>query len=90
MRGMHPGKLAWGKNSRMRAFCSSHPATGVILLEVDKGGFTVEPMAASAVCTPHSVSAHMLYENADPFILHEPGGYLDAGTILPWIKACAS
>ena len=61
----------------MRAFCSGHPATGVILLEVDKDGFTVEPMAAGAVCTPHSVSAHMLYENADPFILHEPGGYLD-------------
>jgi len=26
---------------------------------------------------PHTVSAHMLYENSDPFILHEPGGHLD-------------
>ena len=78
MRGMHPGASWHGaKIAECGAFCSSHPATGVILLEVDKGGFTVEPMAASAVCTPHSVSAHMLYENADPFILHEPGGYLD-------------
>ena len=78
MRGMHPGASWHGaKIAECGAFCSSHPATGVILLEVDKDGFTVEPMAAGAVCTPHSVSAHMLYENADPFILHEPGGYLD-------------
>jgi hypothetical protein len=34
-------------------------------------------MAPDAVCTPQSVSAHMLYENSDPFILHEPGGHLD-------------
>ena len=78
MRGMHPGASWHGaKIAECGAFCSNHPATGVILLEVDKDGFTVEPMAAGAVCTPHSVSAHMLYENADPFILHEPGGYLD-------------
>jgi hypothetical protein len=43
----------------------------------DETGFDVEPMAPDAVCTPHSVSAHMLYENSDPFILHEPGGHLD-------------
>mgnify|MGYP001338891411 CR=1 FL=1 len=34
-------------------------------------------MALEARCTPDSVSAHMLYENVDPFILYEPGGYLD-------------
>jgi len=34
-------------------------------------------MANDARCTPHSVSAHMLYENSDPFLLHEPGGTLD-------------
>ena len=53
MRGMHPGASWHGaKIAECGAFCSSHPATGVILLEVDKGGFTVEPMAAGAVCTP--------------------------------------
>ena len=78
MRGAHPGACWHGaKIAECGAFCSSHPATGVILLAVDDTGFTVEPMAAAAVCTPDSVSAHMLYENADPFILHEPGGYLD-------------
>ena len=59
------------------AFCSSHPQSGVILLEVDKNGFTVEAMAEDAFCSPDSVSAHMLYENSNPFILYEPGGHLD-------------
>jgi hypothetical protein len=49
----------------------------VILVTFDETGFTVEPMADGAECTPHSVSAHMLYENSDPFILYEPGGHLD-------------
>ena len=47
------------------------------MVEFDAAGFTVEPLAEGAECTPHSVSAHMLYENADPFVLHEPGGHLD-------------
>jgi hypothetical protein len=34
-------------------------------------------MSEKAICTPESVSAHMLYENADPYILYEPGGYMD-------------
>ncbi len=34
-------------------------------------------MADGAHATPHTVSAHMLYENSDPFILYEPGGHLD-------------
>ncbi len=59
------------------AFCSTNPSSGVILVEVDEKGFTVEAMADNAFCTPETVAAHMLYENADPFILLEPGGHLD-------------
>jgi len=78
MRGADPGASWHGaKIAECGAFCTSHPATGVILLEIDETGFTVEPMAREASCSPHSVSAHMLYENANPFILYEPGGYLD-------------
>lgn len=78
LRGAHPGASWHGaKIAECGAFCSSHPATGVILLEIDKTGFTVEPMADDAVCTPDSVFAHMLYENANPFVLREPGGHLD-------------
>ena len=47
------------------------------MISFDETGFDVEPMAPDAACTPQSVSAHMLYENSDPFILHEPGGHLD-------------
>ena len=59
------------------AFCSTNPSSGVIFVEVDETGFTVEAMAQNALCTPETVAAHMLYENADPFILLEPGGHLD-------------
>ncbi len=48
-----------------------------ILLRIDGEGFEVEALNPVNRCTPHSVSAHMLYENADPFRLTEPGGVLD-------------
>lgn len=77
-RGEHPGG-AWhgAKIAECGALCTTHPTSGVILVDFDADGFTVEPCLAAARCTPDSVSAHMLYENADPFILHEPGGHLD-------------
>jgi hypothetical protein len=44
---------------------------------IDAGGFTVMPLNPAVACTPMSVAAHMLYENADPIALREPGGTLD-------------
>jgi hypothetical protein len=78
MRGAHPG-AAWhgAKIAECGALCSTHPGTGVVRVSFDAAGFEVEPMAREAACTQHSVSAHMLYENADPFRLYEPGGHLD-------------
>jgi hypothetical protein len=78
MRGDHAG-AAWhgAKIAECGALCSTNPTSGVILVDFDTEGFTVEPLADGATCTPHSVSAHMLYENSDPFILYEPGGHLD-------------
>lgn len=77
-RGEHPGG-AWhgAKIGECGALCTTNPTGGVVMIEFDGGGFTVVPMVEGARCTPHSVSAHMLYENADPFILYEPGGHLD-------------
>ena len=43
------------------------------LLEFDKIGFTITPMCKNTKATPQTVFAHMLYENADPYILLEPG-----------------
>jgi hypothetical protein len=39
--------------------------------------FVVEPPNPGMRCTPNSVVAHTLYENADPFHLIEPAGVLD-------------
>lgn len=78
LRGDHAGG-AWhgAKIAECGALCSTNPTSGVIVVDFDKTGFTVEAMHDTALCTPHSVSAHMLYENTDPFVLYEPGGYLD-------------
>lgn len=78
MRGDSPG-AAWhgAKIGECGALATTHPNSGVIQIDFDATGFTVEPMAPEAAATPYTVSAHMLYENSDPFILHEPGGHLD-------------
>lgn len=78
MRDAHKG-AAWhgAKIGECGALCSTNPTSGVVIIDFDETGFTVEAMEEGAHCTPHTVSAHMLYENADPFILHEPGGHLD-------------
>ncbi|KMW58732.1 3-methylaspartate ammonia-lyase, glutamate mutase [Candidatus Rhodobacter oscarellae] len=77
-RGCHPGG-AWhgAKIGECGALCATNPQSGVILVDFDAEGFTVTPLADGAHATPHTVSAHMLYENSDPFILYEPGGHLD-------------
>ncbi len=78
MRGLAPGP-AWhgAKIGECGALCATNPQSGVIVIEFDNEGFTVIPTADGACATPHTVSAHMLYENSDPFILYEPGGHLD-------------
>jgi hypothetical protein len=45
--------------------------------ELDSDGFTVEPPNPTFRCTPQSVAAHTLYENADPYHLVESGGTVD-------------
>ena len=78
VRGAHAGG-AWhgAKIAECGAFCTTRPASGVIMVSFDETGFTVTPMGDGVRCTPQSVAAHMLYENSDPWILHEPGGHLD-------------
>ena len=77
-RGCHAGG-AWhgAKIGECGALCATNPQSGVILIDFDVDGFTITPLADGANATPHTVSAHMLYENSDPFILFEPGGHLD-------------
>jgi Acyclic terpene utilisation family protein AtuA len=71
---------AWhaGKIGECGAQCTVNPAKGKgVLLRISDDCFDVEPLAAENHCSPHSVSAHLLYENSDPFRLTEPGGVLD-------------
>lgn len=75
-----PWGSAWhaGKVGECGVQCTANPMTGSgMLLGVGSSGFSVEPLGPDNVCTPQSVSAHMLYENGDPFRLVEPGGILD-------------
>ncbi|MFD2416566.1 acyclic terpene utilization AtuA family protein [Amycolatopsis pigmentata] len=77
-RGLPPGP-AWhaAKTVECGALCTTDPSTGAVLVTVDMDGFTVEPLADTAACTPTTVAAHMLYENADPFRMREPAGTLN-------------
>ncbi|SMX30119.1 hypothetical protein TRP8649_04259 [Pelagimonas phthalicica] len=77
-RGCHAG-AAWhgAKIGECGALATTSPNSGTILIEFDADGFTMTPMGDEARATPHTVSAHMLYENSDPYILYEPGGHLD-------------
>jgi hypothetical protein len=77
-RGDHAG-AAWhgAKIGECGALCATNPQSGVLMVDFDATGFTVHPLADGAKASPRTVLAHMLYENSDPFILHEPGGHLD-------------
>jgi hypothetical protein len=44
---------------------------------IGRDDFVIEPLDPELRCTPQSIAAHSLYENADPFLLREPGGTLD-------------
>lgn len=77
-RGCHTGG-AWhgAKIGECGALATTNPNSGTILIEFDEEGFTVTPMSEDASATPYTVSAHMLYENSNPYQLYEPGGHLD-------------
>ena len=79
MRGLPPGPV-WhaAKVAECGGLCTTSPRSGGVLVSFDEQGFEIEPLAHDAACTPVTVAAHLLYENADPFRLHEPDGTLDA------------
>jgi hypothetical protein len=74
-----PGGPAWhaAKTVECGGQCTTNPTAGGVHVRIDSTGFTVTPLSPDAACTPGSVAAHMLYENADPFRLLEPTGTLD-------------
>ncbi len=75
-----PAGPSWhaAKVAECGAQCTVNPINGNgVLISIGADHFEVEPLQPSNRCDPRSVSAHMLYENANPFILTEPGGALD-------------
>ena len=79
MRGLPVGP-SWhaAKTAECGGLCTTKTRLGGVMLTIHSEGFDVEPLAADNSCTPRSVSAHMLYENSDPFELREPGVILKA------------
>lgn len=78
MRGAGVGP-SWhaAKIAECGGLCAVSPRDGGVMMRVGKEAFEIEPLSAANRCTPRTVSAHMLYENSDPFQLIEPGGVLD-------------
>lgn len=74
-----PAGPSWhaAKIAECGGLCSSNSRMGGVLMTIDMEGFEIEPMHGDNACTPQTVSAHMLYENANPYQLKEPGIVLD-------------
>jgi hypothetical protein len=79
IRDMPPGPV-WhaAKIAECGGLCTTSPRSGGVLVTIDLSGFIIEPLDPESACTPSSVAAHMMYENADPFRMREPAGTLDA------------
>lgn len=78
LHGCPPGP-SWhaAKTAECGGQCTTNPRGGGVLVSIDDDGFTVEPLEPDSACTPMSVAAHMIYENADPNVMREPSGTLD-------------
>jgi hypothetical protein len=79
LRAGRPAGPSWhaAKTAECGGQCTTDPRGGGVLVSVDDDGFIVDPLEATTACTPTSVAAHMIYENADPFVMREPSGTLD-------------
>ena len=58
------------------SLCCRPAGRDAMLAEIGMDSFTLESMNPEAHATPASVAAHALYEQADPFEVHEPMGTL--------------
>jgi hypothetical protein len=77
-RSAHAG-LAWhaAKTLECGAACAVVPAADGMIATIRDDHFDIEPLDPDAQCTPLSIAAHTLYENANPYLLTEPGGVID-------------
>jgi hypothetical protein len=59
------------------SLCCVPGGRDAILATLDNEGFELESMNPARRATPVSVAAHSLYEQGDPYSVHEPDGMLD-------------
>jgi hypothetical protein len=78
MRGLPPG-LAWhaGKVTECGTMACEGGRGGVITATVREHEVILRPVGAGLRCTPQSIAAHSLYENAHPYLHKECSGTLD-------------
>jgi len=78
MHGFPPG-LAWhaGKLSECGTLVCETLGKGVIFTTISQDEITIRPYGDGLRCTPQSVAAHSLYENADPYLHRECSGTFD-------------
>ncbi|HEV7441696.1 MAG TPA: acyclic terpene utilization AtuA family protein [Steroidobacteraceae bacterium] len=76
--GADPG-LSWhaAKTLECGAACAVVPAADCMFARIRDDHFDIEPLDLNARCTPQTIAAHTLYENANPFLLTEPSGVID-------------
>ncbi|WP_194909066.1 acyclic terpene utilization AtuA family protein [Catenulispora rubra] len=76
--GADPG-LTWhaAKTVECGAACAIPPRPDGLFVHLRDDHFDVQTLDPSVRLTPHSVAAHTLYENANPYLITEPSGVLD-------------
>lgn len=57
--------------------CTSAGLQGGVFMEIDEKGFTIRAVQPGSTVSPYFVSAHLIYENANPVQLTEPGIRID-------------
>jgi hypothetical protein len=80
----YPASVAW--HAAKVAECGGaigEPARPDLLrVSLDPEGFVVTTLSSGSRCTPWSVSAHQLYENADPTRFVEPSGTINTTDVV--------
>lgn len=78
MHGCDPAACWHGaKTVECGGVCTSAGLQGGAFMEVDDCGFTIRAVQPGSTVSPYSVSAHLIYENANPLQLTEPGIRID-------------
>ncbi len=74
-----PAGLAWhaGKVVECGTLACVRAGKGVMFVHLRHDDFLVKPFGPGLRCTPQSIAAHSLYENADPFHFTEASGTVD-------------